>query len=87
MTCYVKGEQISNFQYAQPAATLYRMLYETKEEQKTVNSTNAMKPVSLDDIDISANLSNYDGAGKLATKLVQMQVLLIIYLYLIWYGH
>ena len=34
MTCYVKGEQISNFQYAQPETTLYRMLYETKEKQK-----------------------------------------------------
>ena len=40
MTCYVKGEQIINFQYAQSDTTLYRMLYETKEKQKTVNSTN-----------------------------------------------
>ena len=45
------------------------MLYETKEEQKTVNSTNAINPVSLDDIDISANLTNFDGAAKLAAKI------------------
>ena len=45
------------------------MLYETKEEQKTVSSTNAIHPVSLDDIDISANLSNFDGAAKLAAKI------------------
>ena len=69
MTCYVKGEQISNVQYAQPATTLYRMLYETKEEQKTVNSTNAINPVSLDDIDISAKLSNFDKAAKLASQI------------------
>ena len=69
MTNYLKGEQITNFQYAQSATTLYRMLYETKEEQKTVNSTNAINPVSLDDIDISAPLSNYEGANKIAAKI------------------
>ena len=69
MTCYVKGEQISNFHYAQPATTLYRMLYETKEEQKTVNSTNAINPVSHDDIDISAKLPKYEDAAKLAAKI------------------
>ena len=56
MTNYLKGEQITNFQYAQSATTLYRILYETKEEQKTVNSLNGINPVSLDDIDISAKL-------------------------------
>ena len=45
------------------------MLYESKEEQKSVNSLNAINPVSLDDIDITANLSNYDGAAKLAAKI------------------
>ena len=49
--------------------TLYRMLYETKEEQETVNSLNGINPVSLDDIDISANLSNYEDASKLAAKI------------------
>ena len=70
MTNYLKGEQITNFQYAQSATTLYRMLYETKEEQKkTVNSLNGKNPVSLDDIDISAKLSNYEDTSKLAAKI------------------
>jgi len=68
-TNYLKYEQITNFQYAQSATTLYRKLYEPKEDQKTVNSTNAINPVSLDDIDISANLTNFDGAAKLAAKI------------------
>ena len=68
MTNYLKGEQITNFQYAQSATTLYRMLCETKEEQKTVNSLNGINPVSLDDIDISAVLLNYEDASKLAAK-------------------
>ena len=68
MTCYVKGEQISNFQYAQSTTTLYRMLYETKEEQNTVNSTNAINPVSLNDIDINP-LVSYPDANKLATRI------------------
>ena len=33
VSCYVKGTQISNFQYAQHTNTLYRMLYESEEEQ------------------------------------------------------
>ena len=68
-TNYIKGEQITNFQYAQSATTLYRMSYETKEEQKTVNSLNGINPASLDDIDISAKLKNYEDAGKLAAKI------------------
>ena len=67
MTCYVKWEQISNFQYAQSTTTLYRMLYETKEEQNTVYSTNAINPVSLDDTDINP-LVSYPDAKKISNK-------------------
>ena len=83
MTCYAKGEQISNLQYAQSATTLYRTLYETKEEQNTVNSLISINPVSFDDIDISANLSNYDGAVKLAAK-IGAKMILVVYLRHIW---
>ena len=44
------------------------MLYETKNEQNTVNSTNAINPVSLDDIDINP-LVSYPDANKIATRI------------------
>ena len=49
ISCYVKGTQISNFQYAQPTNTLYRMLYESAEEQETTNATNPIIPMSISD--------------------------------------
>jgi len=42
VTCNIKGQTISNFQYAQSVNTLYKMLYESQLDQKTVS--NRYKP-------------------------------------------
>ena len=50
-------ETISNNQNIAPCNTLYRMLYESRQEQDTVNSTNPIKVMSITDTDTIANKS------------------------------
>ena len=56
-------ETISNNQNIAPCNTLYRMLYESRQEQDTVNSTNPIKVMSMNDANTTANkaciLSDY----------------------------
>ena len=67
VACYLKGQQISNHQYAETTNTLYRMLYESKHEQDTVLSTNKITPPSINDMDSTLGVT-YDGANILAAK-------------------
>ena len=50
VSCYVKGEQVSNYQYAPQVTTLYKMLYETKREQDSINCLSAIKPMNENDV-------------------------------------
>ena len=68
LSCYVKGEQISNHQNAQSVIPLYRMLYEGADEQNTVNSTNAILPMSQEDTETAIGVP-YSDAVKVLVKL------------------
>ena len=65
LSCYVKGEQISNHQNAQSVIPLYRMLYESYDEQNTVNSTNAIIPMALDDTQTTVGVQYADAVKVL----------------------
>ena len=56
-------ETISNNQNIAPCNTVYRSLYESRQEQDTINSTNPIKVMSMNDADTTANktciLSDY----------------------------
>ena len=49
VSCYAGSKQISNYQNASTVNTVYRMMYETEQEQVTVNSTNGIYPMTIDD--------------------------------------
>ena len=55
VSCDIGGQTISLNQNIAQVNTIYRMLYESESEQKTVNSTNPIKLMSLQDADITAN--------------------------------
>ena len=55
VSCDVKGNNVSLNQNIAPVNTLYRTLYESKSEQDTINSTNAVKPMKLLDSDTTRN--------------------------------
>ena len=58
VSCDVAGNNVSLNQNIAPLNTLYRTLYESRVEQDTVNSTNAIVPMKLLDTDTTANRSS-----------------------------
>jgi len=68
VTCNIKGQTITNFQNAQSVNALYKMLYESQLEQKTVNSTNAINPLDTKDVDTTLG-TFYESASALSNKL------------------
>ena len=44
--CVISSTDVNNFQSAGTTSTLYRMIFESKLEQSTVNSTSAIKVMS-----------------------------------------
>ena len=57
VTFNIGEETISNNQNIATCNTLYRSLYESRDEQETVNSTNPIKCMNITDTDITANKS------------------------------
>ena len=68
ISCTVNNTDITNYQQAQQTNTLYRMLYESQEEEKTTNSLNAIIPMSLDDVSVQTGVV-YDKAYELGRKI------------------
>jgi hypothetical protein len=58
---------ISNNQFLQPSNTLYRILYESKEEQTTVNSTNPITLMNSYDVGTATTPYANETAGVLRT--------------------
>ena len=56
MKLVIDTNDVNNYQYAGSASTLYRMLFESKLEQETVNSTSKIKVMSQDDQDDTLNV-------------------------------
>jgi len=67
-TTNLKSSTIINYQNTGSNHTLYRMLYESKSEQLTVNSTNPINILSPQDVDVTP-FTFYKNAVKLATNL------------------
>ena len=57
VTCDIGGQTFSLNQKIAQVNTLYRILYESKSEQDTVNSANPIKLMTSQDADITANKS------------------------------
>ena len=55
VSCDIAGENITYQQNIAPINTLYRTLYESRQEQPTINSTNKLVPMSLLDADCQPN--------------------------------
>ena len=55
ISCDIAGENITYQQNIAPINTLYRTLYESRQEQPTINSTNKLVPMSLLDADCQPN--------------------------------
>ena len=51
VTADIAGQTICNIQNVAPVNTLYRMLFESKQEQATINGTNKLSVMGLKDID------------------------------------
>ena len=56
MKLVIGSTDVNNYQYAASASTLYRMLFESKLEQDTVNSTSKIKVMNQDDQDTTVNV-------------------------------
>ena len=68
MKLVIGSTDVNNYQYAASASTLYRMLFESKLEQDTVNSTSKIKVMNQDDQDDTLGVP-YDNYIKLATSM------------------
>ena len=66
--CNFRTNQIINLQNAGSVNTMYRMLYETKSEQQSVYSTNAISPLSIEDSAVTTGVI-YDDYVAVGTKL------------------
>ena len=47
VTADIAGQTVCNIQNVAPVNTLYRMLFESKQEQETINSTNKLAVMSI----------------------------------------
>ena len=68
VSCSVNNNELTNYQNPAQTNTLYRMLYESEAEQRTVNSTNAIIPMSQDDLGTTAYATT-DMTGALEAQL------------------
>ena len=68
INCNLKGEQISSFQYAGQVNTLYKMMYESDAEQKSINSTSPINPLRANDCGVTKG-AVYDDCVALSTRL------------------
>ena len=64
----ISATDVNNYQYAGTTNTLYRMLFESKLEQETVNSTSKIVPMSQEDQDDTLGVM-YDNYKKMGTAL------------------
>ena len=69
MKLVIGSTDVNNYQYAASASTLYCMLFESKLEQYTVNSTSKINVMRQYDQDDTHGVS-YDNYVNLVTSLV-----------------
>ena len=68
IACSVNNNELTNYQQAPQTSTLYRMLYESPNEEKSVNCTNAIIPMDSDDMSVATG-AIYNDFSSLETKI------------------
>ena len=68
IACSVNNNELTNYQQAPQTSTLYRMLYESPNEEKSVNCTNGIIPMDSDDMSVAVG-TIYNDYTSLAAKM------------------